>query len=320
MKTRITLRKLALELDVAPSTVLRALSGQPRIRPDLRKKIVDLAAFHGYVLPNHCTGNIAVVTATETMRNYTSTMLQFLAKELHSQGFRTYILSEHDMGGFNDYIYDGIISITWACGIEKSFPETHYLPFVSVNSMDNPSENIFTVCSDEANGIMSGLQYLYDTGHRKIVFITSKPKGNRIISERIAAFQHFCELHAMDGKEIGTLLCSEDILGKELVRSVIETGADAVFYAWEGAGPALYHEFRKKGIRIPNDISVMGLEWPEINQYLDPPLTSMRQDFEGLAKEGVSMLRKIISGKRIRSGVKLPYTLIERESVKKRLG
>jgi DNA-binding LacI/PurR family transcriptional regulator len=60
----------------------------------------------------------------------------------------------------------------------------------------------------------------------------------------------------------------------------------------------------------------LALEWPEINQYLDQPLTALRLDFESLAKNGVTILKKLVEGKKVKSGLTLPYTLIKRESVR----
>ena len=48
-----------------------------------------------------------------------------------------------------------------------------------------------------------------------------------------------------------------------------------------------------------------------------PPLTTIRQDYEGLARESVAMLKKLMDGKTVTASVRLPYQLIERDSVRK---
>jgi len=315
-KQKATLRTIASELGVAPSTVLRALSGKPNVRPELRERIAACAAAHRYVLPHHHTGNVAVITPETGIFNYLSILLDCVVRELHKEGFRVCILSEKDAAVLNDYLYDGVISTTWISGIEREFSKIHALPFVSLNSMNYPSGNIFTVASDDLRGITDGLQYLYDAGCRRIAFLVSKTHGNRGSTERACAFRQFCARHNLPGEEF--CLCSEGITFEALVDKLLDLKADAVFLASEGNAPKLYHELHKRSVRIPEDISVIGLELPSLNPFLAPPLTSLRQDFEGLARESVAMLKKLIAGEEVTGDVRLPYTLIERESVRKK--
>jgi len=316
-KQKATLRTIASELGIAPSTVLRALSGKPNVRPALREKIAACAAANGYVLPNHTTGNVAVITAEVGIFNYLSCLLAALSNELHKDGFRVCILSEKDADVLNDYLYDGVISTTWSGVLERKFAEIHALPFVSLNGINNRRDNIFSVCSDDFGGITRGLQYLYDAGARRIAFIvSSQAEGNRGSAERISAFRQFCAKHNLPVEDF--CLCKEGSSFEELVAKVVELKADAIFYVNEGHILELYHELRKRSIRIPEDISVIGLEAWSISCFLDPPLTSLRQDFEGLARESVAMLKKLIAGKKVNADVRLPYTLIERASVRRR--
>ena len=73
---------------------------------------------------------------------------------------------------------------------------------------------------------------------------------------------------------------------------------------------------KKAGLRIPQDISLMGLEDRWGNECFSPPITSIRQDFEQIAFVAAeNIVRKITDGIPMK-GYKLPFTLIERESVR----
>ena len=62
---KVTLRSMAAELGVSQVTVMRALSGHPNVRPEVREKIVALASRLGYRLPGRRTGNVAIVVKAD---------------------------------------------------------------------------------------------------------------------------------------------------------------------------------------------------------------------------------------------------------------
>ena len=61
MPKKNTIRKLASELGIAPSTVHRALSGHPNVSPDTRREVLRAAHKTGYLLPVHEKRNIAII-------------------------------------------------------------------------------------------------------------------------------------------------------------------------------------------------------------------------------------------------------------------
>ena len=158
---KVTLRSMAAELGVSQVTVMRALSGHPNVRPEVREKIAGLASRLGYRLPGRRTGNVAIVVQVD-FPGYLALLLQKLCMELALQGLHAVILPEPEIDRLSDVMYDGIISTTWVSGFERKYPKSHALPLVSLNTMDNRMDNVYMVSSDESGGIMLGLQYLYD--------------------------------------------------------------------------------------------------------------------------------------------------------------
>ena len=83
--------------------------------------------------------------------------------------------------------------------------------------------------------------------------------------------------------------------------------------------PSAYHglELKKAGLRIPEDISLMGLEAPLVNECFTPPITAIRQDFERIAEFVAESMSQAILNGIPPTCVKIPFQLIERESVRK---
>ena len=70
-------------------------------------------------------------------------------------------------------------------------------------------------------------------------------------------------------------------------------------------------------MRIPENISLMGMEDRELNSAFEPPITAVGQDFAGLAKAAVEELVRAMNSLPTKN-VRVPCILFERESVKKK--
>lgn len=315
MNRKVTLRKLAEELEVSPATVLRALAGHPSVLPDLRKRIVRLAAKRGYRLPGHRTGNVAIVFAGMPLHGYLGLVICYVHSELIQAGFHPYIIAESEMGSINEYMFDGLISTTWIAGFEKKFPKEHTLPMVSLNTLDNSLDNVHMVASDDARGMTQGLSYLYKAGCRRIAFLLGTVERNMGTNERMEAFQQFCCGYNLPGEEL-LFRKGQKCAFSEVIQEILDAEVDAIFCASEGLALEVYSQLHKQGKRIPEDISVLGLESDGITEFLIPGLTALRQDFTALAKESVQMLKKLINGEQVTANIKVPFQFIERNSVR----
>ena len=314
---KVTLRSMAAELGVSQVTVMRALSGHPNVRPEVREKIVGFASKLGYRLPGRKTGNVAIVVKAD-FPGYLALLLEKLCMELSLQGLHAVILPEPDIDCLGDVMFDGIISTTWAPGFERKYPKNHALPLVSLNTMDNRMDNVYMVSSDESGGITLALQYLYDAGCRRIFFPQPQAiAGNLCSAEREAAYRKFCLERQLDCEGLALPVPGEPEQLRAVVAKVLASGIDGVFVPSEKFALPVLKALRDLGVKIPEQISVMGLECDFASGFLFPALTTIRQDYEGLARESVAMLKKLIDGKPVTAGVRLPYRLIERDSVRK---
>ncbi len=314
---KTTLRTLAADLKVCPATVMRALSGHPSVRPELRQRIIRFAAERGYSLPSHRTGNVAVIIAGMNFSGYLGALLGPLYDELIARELKPYLIPQSVAPHLADCMFDGLISTTWIPGLEKQYPKEHTLPFVALNSMDNRLDNIFMVSSDETAGMNLGISYLFNTGHRRIAFLFSSPAENPSRRERIQAIRHSCMSYNLPCEEFLLVRTQDFSLGR-IADRMLELQADALFIVSEGIAAEIYALLHQRGIRIPEDLSIMGLECDDNAFCSNPPLTALRQDFAGLARESVMMLEKQIKGIPVVRNVRLPFQFTERASVRKR--
>ena len=314
MTGKNTIRAIAAELGMAPATVYRVLSGRGSSALETRRRVIRCARRRGYSLPTRKSGNVAVVVSGFRFFGYLGNLLQHLESALHEAGFRIQLIPESDLGVLDDRSFDGVIFLDWESGEVLKLPEKYSLPVVSLNAAWRIQENIPLVAS-ERSGIELGLRYLRRHGCMRIFFLGTAPPTDPISMERLETFRAFC---AGSGQPFDRMHLS--LRGGELktaVPPILAAKADGVFCASETFAFHLGRALREAGVRIPEDISLMGMEDRELNSAFEPPITAVGQDFAGLAKAAVEELVRAMNSLPTKN-VRVPCILFERESVKKK--
>ena len=316
MTKKISIKKLADELKLAPSTVHRALSGHPSVSLNTRRKVLRASQEKGYLLPIHGTGNIAIIVPDFSVKGYLGCLLPHLNTEIHRRGFRMLVVSKADIALLGDRMFDGIISLVWEKGFEKLLPQRFSIPTIILNGPANPMENIPNIRSDNSAGIRSALDYLQSRGCRRIFYI-STPYVNDVpdAAERLAAFRQFCLKTGQDYNTLHLEVLSNEI--EKYFPFILNAKPDACFCASESFAVKVGQLLKAAGKRIPQDISLMGLEDDYANAVFSPPITSIRQNFEKIAEMAADQITAACRNKIPPRGGLIPFQLIERESVRK---
>ena len=308
MQKKVTLRSLAQELGIAPATVFRALTDHPNVTLSLRRKVLALAQKRGYQLPEHRTKLAAIIIPGYQLEGYSGLLLSPLLRELSEHGLHAEILSIHDSEILQDHIYDGVISIVWNEGLEKQWHEKYATPLVVLNAASNLREGIYRVASDEKQGMTLALDHLYTKGRRRIALVSPPLNNNPGAKLRTQLYQQFCSAHHLP--------CLPFYSGnmQKTAGEILKNHPDAVFSVCETHAPELLYHFLKKGLRIPEDIALLGLEHRGFTPFTIPPLTALEQDFKELAKQAVQLLLHRINGEPSEKEILVPYSFHLRES------
>src|SRR5699024_10096293 len=173
------------------------------------------------------------------------------------------------------------------------------------------------VATDQRSGTRQAVEHLLDLGHRTVTHVggpnTSLPAVERESAWRERLQEAGCQVPAVlhsdwtaaSGFQIGTTL-EPRIRSREIT---------AVFCANDQVALGLYRAIYEAGLRIPEDVSVVGFDdIPEAAQFW-PPLTSVSQDFRAVGQQLVTMLdEQITSGESPAEHVLLPVELMVRAS------
>jgi DNA-binding LacI/PurR family transcriptional regulator len=167
------------------------------------------------------------------------------------------------------------------------------LPVVVVEGDETRTH--WTVGVDQVAGAELGTRHLVDLGHTEIVHIAG-PQSWTEARARLAGYQRAMYangLHpspAVDGD--WTARCGFE-LGQQLARRKEVT---AVFCANDHMALGVLRALFEAGIRVPDDISVVGFDDIPESPYLVPPLTTVRQDFTAVGRRAIEILQAAIAG------------------------
>lgn len=183
-----------------------------------------------------------------------------------------------------------------------------------------PAGSFSHVTSDDAVGARTAVEYLISLGHKKIVHMAGTP-GSGHAEIRRQAYMDTLRDNGLEVREdlIVTTNYKQES-GYRVMNELLDKTRDftALFAAGDhlalGAMLALYEH----GIKVPDDISIVGYSGDSLTEYCIPPMTTIYQPFEEMGKTAVDLLISQIQSQNNEPITKLlPTKLIKRQSCKR---
>jgi DNA-binding LacI/PurR family transcriptional regulator len=156
------------------------------------------------------------------------------------------------------------------------------VPLVVVAS--EPAPGLHRVSIDQYAGARLATEHLIGLGHREIHHVTG-PADSMDAAERRRGWTDAMHAHGLEAPQpiAGDWLAAS---GAAAGRAILSHGqATAVFVGNDQMSIGLLHACREAGVRVPEDLSVIGFDDIPEAAYFAPPLTTMRQDFDGLGRD-----------------------------------
>lgn len=308
-KTRLT--ELAAELGCSVAAVSYALNDRPGVSEKLRERVRELVRERNYE-PLRPRIAVLMTDAGLSLGFYMFSLLNSLRGEAKRRGHQLLIVSRNDLSLLEDRMVSGALSLDFMHEIGRLFPKLKNMPLVCLNDLPNTLENVSTVHSDDEEGIRRALDYLVDCGHRRIgLFCAASLSGDDRLKPFLAyrRFGTEVELHVepLEFHHKSTVSCRMEAMLEHKVTAILVSG--------ERYGMEAYGALARLGKRIPEDVSVIGWENPGFSEHQIPPMTSLEQDFRGIASAAFDMLERKIRGEQT-GNVFIPYKFHIRGSVR----
>lgn len=334
----VSLKDIASMCGVSVATVSKALNDQPDVGQETRDKIKALADELGYftnsaarALKTNRTHNIGVLFVDEGHRGLTheffAALLNSFKAEAEHCGYDITFINNRNVGGkpmsyLQHCLYRGIDGLLIACVdfYDEQVIEVanSSIPLVTIDHVFN---NRAAILSDNVGGMEELVSYACSMGHRRIAFIYGEPTA--VTQNRKIGFHRACEAN---GLQISKEYVAESrfydpdtcySVTKKIL-SLPERPTCILFpddFSLAGGVRAI----QEAGLRIPDDISVIGYDGIIVSQLMSPKITTMQQDTDRLGKEAAVKLIELIErpNTTLLDRIIVPGKLLKGDSVKK---
>lgn len=326
-----TMKDVAQLAGVSIQTVSAVVNNKPEITEETRARVLAAVKELNYQpdllarsLRTRQTLTIALIVS-----NIASIAIASMAKaaeaHAHSFGYRMILYNTHnDVERETDYFkaavqhrVDGVVFIAAMGRLGRlDILQAAGLPAVAIDRVPDDYSGPAVMLDNVKAGWLAG-EHLLDLGHRHVAHIGG-PMEIRLARERLAGFQQALTARGLDpcscAVEEGTFNCEHGYLAMQRLLAV-KPRPTAVFAANDLMAIGAMRAVDEAGLRVPHDISIVGVDDIEVAAYQMPPLTSVRQPSAELATLGVQLLLDILAGKKLaQSQIVVEPTLIVRQS------
>lgn len=332
----ITLKAVAQHVGLTPGTVSAVLNDAPSARsiPQETKNRIRAAAkelnyrpnFFARTLRNKRTYTIGVI-AEEIGDSYGSAVISGIEQHLRKHGyFFLTVAHRHDPELLSQYSrmlsergVEGIITV------DTTVHEVPALPTVSVAG-HKKLKGVTNVVLDHHRAAVLALTYLKELSHERIAFM----KGNPVSSDSKDRWDAICGVAAEIGLKIDCELVAQinseedtPMLGYPIARQLLARGKPftALFAYNDISAIGAIRALQEQGLRVPQDVSVIGFDDIPGAAFYTPSLTTVRQPLNRMGEVAAQSLLERIEGKKdYPSEIAIEPELVVRESTTKAPG
>ncbi|HSC53259.1 MAG TPA: LacI family DNA-binding transcriptional regulator [Phnomibacter sp.] len=326
----ITIYDLARQLNISIATVSRALNDDPVVSKKTKKKIFDLAKELGYRhnsfarnLRKQTTNTIGVIVH-ELNSNFITSVLAGIESVTTEAGYDLIIAHsgesmEKEKANAQNLFHkrvDGVIS-SLSFGTNnldhfQVFKEKN-VPVVFFDRVDENSDVIKVVIDNYRSGYLA-TKHLIDQGCKRIAMVTASLNRN-VYARRHKGFvdAHLDSKLPLDNKLVLIKDLSEQS-GVECAQEILKMKPmpDGVFITNDFVAAICMQTLKQNGIRIPQDIAIVGFNNDAISRIVEPSLTTI--NYPGIDM-GEIAARNLINHLKGMSDIKLTSTIIVRSEL-----
>lgn len=322
---RLTMEDIAREAGVSTITVSRALANNPLVRQATRDRIREIAADRGYQFNTAArnlrlqkTSTIAVViemlptTARPMSDPYPLALLGGIIQDLSTAGYNA-TLSTADNFIRRPPTVDAVILLGQGMHDDAvASIERCNLPLVVWGSARNDASHIIVGSDNMAGGVLAAQRFA-DLGRKGAIFLGDTEYTE--IADRLDGFA--ARFMGQGGELLATLPCEFTLEGGMVAMdTALDRHAgriDAVFCASDNIAMGAIRALAKRGVLVPDQVSVIGFDDAAAASLFMPSLTTIRQDWHECGRLLARKSLSLAQGERVASEM-MPVQIAIRSS------
>ena len=333
--SNITIYEIAQEAGCSASTVSRVINGYPHVKNATRSKVQRIIDERNFI-PNETARNL-VKQSTRMIGIFISDLrttqhtdgIYYIERELSKEGYSCIICNTgEEEEGVSSYLQilskrnvDALIlmgSVYQNEKVEKAVNQYMAdIPVVFCNGILS-GDNIYNIISDEDHGVYNCVKLLKATGCSQPSFIYDRKTASNM--KKMDGFIRGAKDNGYEteGYVVETSHNAEEIY--ETVKAFIEknTDVDSIIFSEDYLAAASMRVFCEVGKRIPDDMSIIGINNSRYALIAVPPLTSLDNKLYDMSITAVRTILSLLKGESEDKSVILSSSIVERATTKKR--
>ena len=332
----MTIKDLAAITGYAVGTVSRALNDHPNVSDKARKAILEAAKEYGFQLNVNAKqlkqthSNNILVIVKGTGNEFFAEMLESIQTLIARTSYQ--LVVDYMDEDLNEVIHaiqlcreKKPLGILFLGGNTKNFAadfDKIDIPCVEVTNDSSALgfPNLSSVTTDDREAARCAIDTLVAQGHRKIAIIGGDKTSSDISHLRYEGCRISFGENGVDfvpeRDYVGVRFSCED--GYKATKKLLKNGCDytAIFAFSDVMAIGAIRALWEAGLRVPEDVSVVGLDGLPMGRYMIPQLSTVRQDFRTIALRSVEILLDAIEDGVPARHETVPFEVQRRESIR----
>jgi LacI family transcriptional regulator len=325
----VTISDIAARAGVSTPTVSRVLNGRSDVSPQTRERVEQLLREHGYRRRGgHGTERAGLIDLVfnDLDSPWAVEVIRGVEDAAHAAGLGTVVSAIHRrrssarqwLQNLRARASDGAILVTTDLdpGLHTQLRRLH-VPAVVVDPAGLPDLDVPTIGATNWAGGLCATEHLASLGHRRIGHVSGRP-GLWCSRARLDGYRGGMESLGVDVDPALVVPGDFDYAsgfrgGSRLLD--LASRPTAVFAASDEMALGVYEAVRRRGLRVPEDLSIVGFDDLPQARWASPPLTTVRQPLTEMGMAAVRMVLRLLDDEQLESPkVELATELVVRES------
>ncbi len=312
----VTQADVAAAAGVAPKTVSNVINGYPHISSDVRRRVNDAIERLDY-RPNHAArslrggqNKVIGLAVPELDVSYFSELARLIVESAESRGLDVVIMQTLGararelavVSGKNTRFIDGLIYSPVSLGTEDLPTPSRRLPVVLLGERTGGGGQYDHVGIDNVAAAYAATAHLIDSGRRRVAFIGSQPDDPQSAISRLRLNGYRSALSKAGLVPPSDLVVAthgyhrqDGAAAVEILLQQREHLPDAIFCATDLLALGALRTLLAQGIRVPDDIALIGFDDIEEGRFSTPALSTIAPDKHTIAVHAVERLSALIS-------------------------
>ncbi|MEN9685372.1 MAG: hypothetical protein RLZZ28_1158 [Bacteroidota bacterium] len=326
----ITIYDIARQLNLSPATISRALKDHPAINKHTKKKIADLAAKLGYRSNNFASNlrqqktNTIGVMVHELRSQFMTSVLAGIEKVTTEANYDLIIAHSSEsaekeaanaLNLFHKRVDGVIASLSFDTENLQHFDAFHKkgIPVIFFDRVFEDADSAKVIINNRKAGY-DATSHLIDQGCKRIAHITANLKRN-VYAERLKGYQQALAEHGIKFYE--KYLIVDDLSEEGSIHSARKILAmkpmpDGIFITNDFCAAVCIQTLKEAGIRIPDDIAIVGFNNDAVSKIIDPKLSTINYPGQEI---GEIVARNLINHLQGNTNMQMTNTIIVRSEL-----